>query len=217
MSDGEARYAVVVDNGPTIEPYFAETWGCCPSRLDEDAQAELRALAIAALKSCGFDCGVFHCELKRTTRGPMLIEINARMGGGQVRATHLLVNGVDLVEETLFTAVGIPNRPFVIARSESGAASSGGTTTVPALAYNYIVAPTSGFVGDVSAALAAVAVHNPDVVYAKPLVAIGTEVCGPKEGLPTWVADIMISKPTPQEALDAALALSDTLEIPMCS
>ena len=38
MSEGEARYAVVVDNGPTAEPYFAETWGCCPSRLDAATQ-----------------------------------------------------------------------------------------------------------------------------------------------------------------------------------
>ena len=50
MSEGEARYAVVVDNGPTAEPYFAETWGCCPSRLDAATQDELRGLAIDALK-----------------------------------------------------------------------------------------------------------------------------------------------------------------------
>jgi len=144
------------------------------------------------------------------------------MGGGQVRATHLLVHGVDLVEETLFTAVGIPNRPFVLAppgadgaAAASGARGGGAPATVPALAYNYVVAPTSGVVGDVGAALGAVAERDPDVVYAKPLVATGAAVVGPKEGLPTWIADIMVSKPTPQEALDAALALSDALEVPM--
>jgi hypothetical protein len=30
-------------------------------------------------------CGGFHVELKATSRGPRLIEINARMGGGGVR------------------------------------------------------------------------------------------------------------------------------------
>ena len=52
-------------------------------------------------------------ETGSTPAGPRLIEINARMGGGQVRKTHLLASGVDLVEETLFTSVGIPCNPHV--------------------------------------------------------------------------------------------------------
>lgn len=47
LHGGEAHYAQVVDNGPTIEPYFNETWGVCPSRLPEDQQAELRVRAAA--------------------------------------------------------------------------------------------------------------------------------------------------------------------------
>jgi hypothetical protein len=35
--------------------------------------------------------GVFHVELKYTSRGPRLIEVNCRMGGGPVRITNLLV------------------------------------------------------------------------------------------------------------------------------
>ena len=60
--------------------------------------------------------GVFHVELKYTTRGPRLIEVNCRMGGGPVRNTNLLVWGVDLVEEHLLTCAGIPSRPPVAAR-----------------------------------------------------------------------------------------------------
>ena len=57
--------------------------------------------------------GVFHVELKYTSRGPRLIEVNCRMGGGPVRLTNLLVWGVDLVEEHLLTTAGIPSRPPV--------------------------------------------------------------------------------------------------------
>ena len=60
--------------------------------------------------------GVFHVELKYTSRGPRLIEVNCRMGGGPVRNTNLLVWGVDLVEEHLLTCAGIPSRPPVAAR-----------------------------------------------------------------------------------------------------
>ena len=44
-------------------------------------------------------------ELKYTSRGPRLIEINCRMGGGPVRNTNLLVWGVDMVEVGLGTTV----------------------------------------------------------------------------------------------------------------
>jgi biotin carboxylase len=37
------------------------------------------------LQALGFTCGVFHVECKYTSRGPRLIEVNARMGGGCVR------------------------------------------------------------------------------------------------------------------------------------
>lgn len=57
--------------------------------------------------------GVFHVELKYTSRGPRLIEVNCRMGGGPVRNTNLLVWGVDLVEEQLMTSLGIPACPPV--------------------------------------------------------------------------------------------------------
>ncbi|KAJ1636879.1 ATP-grasp domain-containing protein, partial [Pavlovales sp. CCMP2436] len=102
MYDNEAQYCVVVDNGPTIEPYFNETWGLCPSQLPEDQQAELRHFSFLISHSHFLFLVYSGTELKYTSRGPRLIEINARMGGGQVRETHKRVYGVDLVEETLF-------------------------------------------------------------------------------------------------------------------
>ena len=52
-------------------------------------------------------------------------------------------------------------------------------------------------------------------MYAKPLVAAGADVVGPKDGLATWVGDIMVTAATPREALDSVLALSSELTIPM--
>jgi carnosine synthase len=42
-------------------------------------------LLLLLLQVLGFKLGVFHVELKATSRGPRLIEVNARMGGGGVR------------------------------------------------------------------------------------------------------------------------------------
>lgn len=158
-------------------------------------------MAVASLKSCGFELGVFHVELKYTSKGPRLIEINARMGGGQVRDTHLRVHGVDLVDETLFTCVGIPCRP------------NKADPPLCALAYNYVNAPKSGKVMRLDAITELSAL--PAVVYAKPLVAVNDIIVGPEEGMPTWIADIMVSKGTAEEALEYVLNLSQNVDVPI--
>merc|ERR1719230_2447173 len=54
MSEGEWRYAAVQDNGPTLEPYFNETWAASPSLLAKDKQRDLKELAISSVKALGF-------------------------------------------------------------------------------------------------------------------------------------------------------------------
>merc|ERR1719335_117250 len=135
MSEGDWRYAAVADNGPTLEPYFNETWAVSPSLVAKDQQKAVRELAIDSVKAMGFTSGVFHVECKYTSTGPQLIEVNARMGGGQIYETNRICWGVDLVEETLFAALGIPARPVVSKSPKQG------------VAYCYINAKRSGTLG----------------------------------------------------------------------
>lgn len=194
LSGGEYQYAAVADNGPTMEPYFNETWAVCPSLLPKDQQSKLKELAIASTKALGFKDGVFHVECKMTSTGPQLIEVNARMGGGQVHECNLRSWGVDLVEESMFAALAIPARPPVPSKPLS------------AVAYCYVNASRSGTVKDISK-LEEVA-KRPGVVWAKPLVRVGDKVTGPEEGLPTWLCDLFVAAPTAKEAL----AFLQTLE-----
>jgi len=46
MARGEPLFAEVSDNGPTVEPYFNETWGVCPSLLPKAQQAALKQLYV---------------------------------------------------------------------------------------------------------------------------------------------------------------------------
>lgn len=188
LSEGEWCYAAVSDNGPCIEPYFNETWAVCPSLLPKEQQAALKDLAVKCCLALGFSAGVFHVELKYTSHGPQLIEVNARMGGGQVHETNLRTWGVDLVEETLFIALGIPCRPNVP------------RLPLSAVAYSYVNCPRSGVISDLSF-LSNVRVQD-NVVWAKQLVREGQKVVGPAEGLPTWLADLLVTAPTAKEALD---------------
>merc|ERR1740129_1396845 len=193
MSGGEYQYAAVADNGPTMEPYFNETWAVCPSLLPKDHQRQLKELAVNAVKAVGFAAGVFHVECKMTSTGPQLIEVNCRMGGGQVFECNLRAWGVDLVEETLFAALGIPSRPVVPGKPLS------------AVAYCYVNAPVSGTVRDLSGLQALMKL--PGVVWAKPLVSKGVQATGPEDGLPTWLCDLLVTGATPKEALELLHAL----------
>jgi biotin carboxylase len=113
LSQGEVKYGAITDNWPTVEPYFNETGSNCPSILPRNQQMELLDLGIKAVQCMGFELGVFHVELKYTSHGARLIEVNARMGGGPVRDTNLLVWGVDLVEQHITSCCGIPCQPPV--------------------------------------------------------------------------------------------------------
>ena len=75
LSHGEIIYGAVTDNWPTIEPYFNETGSNCPSLLPRQQQVDLCELAVDAVKALGFETGVLHAELKYTSHGPQLIEV----------------------------------------------------------------------------------------------------------------------------------------------
>ena len=56
----------------------------------------------------GFERGVLHVEGKCTTRGPRIIEVNARMGGGRIHEMVRDVWGVDLVEAQVRSCLDLP-------------------------------------------------------------------------------------------------------------
>lgn len=199
VSDGKWQFAAVSDNGPTLEPYFNETWAVSPSLQPKQEQAAVKDLAVKSVEALGFDSGVFHVECKFTSNGPQLIEVNARMGGGQVRECNLRTWGVDLVEEQLFLSLGIPSRPAVP------------RLPLEPVAYCYINAQSSGKVVDLSCMKE---LQGQDgIIWARPMVKPGSVVVGPADGMPTWICDVCLTKETPKEALDFLLELQNSLAI----
>lgn len=201
VSEGRVVYGAVTDNWPTVEPYFNETGSNCPSILPRQQQKELLELSVNSVKALGFTMGVFHVECKYTSRGARLIEVNARMGGGPVRDTNLLVWGVDLVEEHLMTSAGIPARPPVAQRP------------LVQMAEYSINAKSTGILRNT--AFLDKWVNHPDVLYARALVEAGSKVVCVADGLPTWVCELMVVKPTVQEAIDFVTSIDASLDIPI--
>ena len=201
LSEGAPVYGSITDNWPTVEPYFNETGSNCPSILPAEQQRELIDLAVRSVHALGLSIGVFHVELKQTSRGARLIEVNCRMGGGPVRATNLLVWGVDLVEEHLLTAAGIPSRPPVA------------PAPLKFIAEYSLNAKKTGRIGATDF-LQKYEAH-PDVLYARPLVAAGEKVTAVEDGMPTWVAELMVEKPTVEEAIDFVQQIERETVVPV--
>lgn len=80
-----------------------------PSLLSKDDQAELFALTIAAAKAVGVGFGAFKADCIWTRRGPMILEVTARLSGGyDCQHTTPLATGRDFILAALALAVGRP-------------------------------------------------------------------------------------------------------------
>ena len=62
----------------------------------------------AALAATGMRLGPTHTEVKVTDAGPSIVEINARAAGGMIPELVRLATGVDLLEQQLRAAAGLP-------------------------------------------------------------------------------------------------------------
>eukprot|EP00928_Gymnodinium_smaydae_P011752 TRINITY_DN14306_c1_g1_i2.p1 TRINITY_DN14306_c1_g1~~TRINITY_DN14306_c1_g1_i2.p1 ORF type:complete len:608 (+),score=93.10 TRINITY_DN14306_c1_g1_i2:64-1887(+) len=198
FSDGEWQFASITDNGPTMEPYFPETWALCPSLLSKDQQTALKELAVDSVKALGFTTGVFHVELKYTSTGPHIIEVNPRMGGGPVWEVNRRVWGVDLVEEACFCSLGIPSRPFVPA------------VPITCIGYYFVNARRSGRVRNLDI-IEKIRGHD-GVVLSESFLKPGDTVVGAADGMPSWLCQIVVSKSTPKKALNCVLELESLVQ-----
>lgn len=119
--NGDVHILQITDKITTGAPHFVEMGHTQPSRLPEDVQQKIRDVAEAACKSLGLDKGPAHVEMKVTSRGPVMIELGARMGGDNI-TTHLvpLSTGIDMVGSTIKVALG--EAPDIIPTLHCGAA-----------------------------------------------------------------------------------------------
>lgn len=203
-------YAAVTDNWPATRSFeatqgkFNETGASSPSLLTDAQQAELIGLGVASTKALGFTLGVFCLNMKYTSRGPRLIEINPRMGGMFVRDHNWLCWGVDLVTEHLITSVGLPCHPR---KSSMPLRASAGV---------YVSAEASGVVTDADVlreCADAAKSASSDFVYFRPFVGVGDTVVGPEEAsdFPTWLCGFMLNAPTAAQAIKCAQTLNDDI------
>jgi biotin carboxylase len=123
--DGVVVAVVEKEVGPL--PYFVEMGHVVPPDPAALGGAGLDAVAGAALDAVaalGLQWGPVHVEVRLTSGGPAVVEVNPRLAGGLIPVLVRLVHGVDLVEAVVRRAAGMPP---AVARA--------GTTTAAAIRF----------------------------------------------------------------------------------
>jgi len=199
LSEGQPVYAGVTRDLP--QPYMIEAGSQMPPAFPLDKQAELIDFTATVLRALEFTDGAFHVESKYTANGPRLIEVNARIGGGPIYYFNRKVWGVDLVEQYLLTRLGVPIRPPKAAQP------------LTCLLTSDMPSPRSGIITRTDF-LQPIANH-PQVIHAKPKVAVGQQVTGPDAGVPDWLGEIMVRADSVEAASQTMDGLLSQIELPI--
>jgi hypothetical protein len=88
-----------------IAPPFRESGFFIPAAIDPERHAPLTALADEAIRALGITIGMTHTEIKLTTSGPRVIEVNARLGGRPPLVLRS-VSDVNLLRLSCLVALG---------------------------------------------------------------------------------------------------------------
>ena len=94
---------------PLLAP-FRESGLFWPSQLPAPEQTQILGLVSRALRALGVDFGLTHTEVKLTSDGPRIIEVNGRLGGWQNFQSRNAC-GVDLVRVVGQLALGSGGPP----------------------------------------------------------------------------------------------------------
>ncbi|MGB2823726.1 MAG: ATP-grasp domain-containing protein, partial [Phycisphaerae bacterium] len=96
--DARSHVLAVTDKETTGPPHFVETGHSQPTRQPPDVQAAIVEAAVRGVRALGIDWAAAHAEIKLSPRGPVIIEIGARLGGDFI-TTELVPRstGIDMV------------------------------------------------------------------------------------------------------------------------
>ncbi|MDY7011711.1 MAG: ATP-grasp domain-containing protein [Planctomycetota bacterium] len=105
--DGQPHVLTVTDKETTGAPHFVETGHSQPTRQAESVRQAIESAAVKGVRALGIDWAAAHAEIKLSPRGPVLMEIGARLGGDFI-TTELVPRstGIDIVEGAINLALG---------------------------------------------------------------------------------------------------------------
>jgi len=108
LASGETRIIGITRKHLSSPPYFVELGHDFPAPLPPAARDAVEDCVLRGLDAVGYDFGPAHTEVRLTTRGPVIVEINPRLAGGMIPELVRLATGIDLIDAYLCTLAGQP-------------------------------------------------------------------------------------------------------------
>jgi biotin carboxylase len=110
VQNGDIRHLMVTGRFPFAPP-FRETGSFMPSDLGDDDKDAVRAVATSAIHALDITNGIIHTEVKMTSNGPRLIEVNGRIGGS-INELMNKIGGPSMKRLVLQVALGVDVGPL---------------------------------------------------------------------------------------------------------
>ncbi|GGT12512.1 ATP-grasp domain-containing protein [Streptomyces purpureus] len=105
--DGEYTPLFVAHKEVGLAPYFEETGHVVDAADPLLEDAELLSVLVTAHRELGLGHGMTHTEVKLTSRGPVIIEVNARLGGDRIPYLGKLATGIAPGSVAVDVATGV--------------------------------------------------------------------------------------------------------------
>ena len=105
--EGVTEVVQITNKITTGSPYFVEIGHSQPCKYSKEMTELIKNVAIQGISALGINNSPSHTEIKITEEGPKIVEIGARLGGGNI-TTHLvpLSTGVNMVSNVIKLAIG---------------------------------------------------------------------------------------------------------------
>ncbi|MGC5052057.1 ATP-grasp domain-containing protein [Micromonospora sp. DT48] len=108
VHDGEAHVLCITEKMLGPEPEFVEAGHVLPADLPAGLAAEVTSYVRRVVAALGLGLGPFHAEVRVADRGPLLMELGARLPGDHIPTLLSLAQGVDMHAITLRAYLGEP-------------------------------------------------------------------------------------------------------------
>jgi len=116
VDQGEPHVVAVTEKRLGDAPFFAEMGHIIEAALTADERDAVVKYIEDVARAINLNIGVFHAEARLTRRGPILIEINCRLGGGRITRLVELAKGVSLPSAMVrsYCALDIPEASIAL-------------------------------------------------------------------------------------------------------
>lgn len=104
--NGKVNFLGFTDRTLGPLPHFVEVSYSFPISLGENLEVELKKYTKEVLETIGMDNGATHTEFIITDKGPVLVEVNPRLGGGMLGPMISEALGIDLYNKLIQVAFG---------------------------------------------------------------------------------------------------------------